>query len=1060
MDKQKPLKKFLDSTGDESNLSSSQADDNISSISFNCNKAVTSTPIQNERNSQIDLFSGLSNQSMSQTHNLDNSISQFLPSNVLFMNSQELSADVQQNPMNQNLISESQALEKDSRFQSLQNSTTANNSNLIQSPMNKRNKNYIRNISSASLKKRKNKNSHCKYCNLNKSKKDLEQHLIMHATCAELYMREFKVQSIMSVLLKIFPCFNCSITGTFRLKRHLDENKNCFDAYKNKFGVNNTDELSQKIKYLKSQSCPSRQRVQRKLTYHENKSYSQDSKTVTQAINDFKRSIALANYRLCCKCSGNFLECSTVEISSNHIFYTSLQLNEKPEMKRMNKFYACKVCLSSNQSQNNTMSPACLNKIELNGKTILYPMEHSNPNLTPDAEINSKCLILIPKNMNFKQKIQKIQININKCDQVTNSYMSTIYKNQVSKFIQKKLIADRFEGTIENQETRTVSNIKPIMDDSDIRLSETWISSKITGLQARFQQFGANAIAFSIKINFNTPETVATGMLIEGSVVTLEFQGNQSYDFETKYFLHKHNLEDDCTNNCEKLELTESIIKKLPKLRCKYVSIFISSIYQKMQGIVNNLIKNPNCSIAADEYYVGVKFDLEGNAIIEGLLWTGACDDLNKTLSTSSLTGEPISYQHYLNYISSTVMTTSDKNELKLVLNITEEEAISLSKLVKKYQLETNNQPISDLKLPSLDYFLTVRPDEDSLSNLSVSEKLFNAFQKLLHKTSVDDKVEQSTLQWLDKIKSNFNIEMETHNLSLKTDAETFSLLRDDRLNTLIAEFDEFLGIYHYVLTCNNVENMVILKRIQLIECYTTPYNPILLKAFDQRVDVLPVTSFHQWDIFQEKYSDTMPNIQSNEINTMLSNHRIVNILELISISDCSKIKDIQSSSIEFISTYMQVKNKFKKAVITDEETYSTETKEIYNQLSSCTLRHESRRNGLELILAETALFYEPLNKKESKELIELYGDQINKIPLSEVESIYGEQKMPKFILSGKDQALRIRLKKKVLEIPHFTQGSDEFKYSRILLYFPRLPNTSIDTNRLGKNLKQIIINL
>ena len=203
-----------------------------------------------------------------------------------------------------------------------------------------------------------------------------------------------------------------------------------------------------------------------------------------------------------------------------------------------------------------------------------------------------------------------------------------------------------------------------------------------------------------------------------------------------------------------------------------------------------------------------------------------------------------------------------------------------------------------------------------------------------------------------------------------------------------------------------------------------------------------------------------MPNIQSNEINTMLSNHRIVNILELISISDCSKIKDIQSSSIEFISTYMQVKNKFKKAVITDEETYSTETKEIYNQLSSCTLRHESRRNGLELILAETALFYEPLNKKESKELIELYGDQINKIPLSEVESIYGEQKMPKFILSGKDQALRIRLKKKVLEIPHFTQGSDEFKYSRILLYFPRLPNTSIDTNRLGKNLKQIIINL
>ena len=89
---------------------------------------------------------------------------------------------------------------------------------------------------------------------------------------------------------------------------------------------------------------------------------------------------------------------------------------------------------------------------------------------------------------------------------------------------------------------------------------------------------------------------------------------------------------------------------------------------------------------------------------------------MNETLSSSSLNGQEVDYQDYIQHISRTVMTTSNVEELKDLLNITETEAKSLSDTVKKYQVQSNNQPVQNLKLPSLDYFLSISIGEYSLS--------------------------------------------------------------------------------------------------------------------------------------------------------------------------------------------------------------------------------------------------------------------------------------------------------------------------------------------------------
>ena len=904
----------------------------------------------------------------------------------------------------------------------------------------------IQNLSSASLKKRKKKLTHCRFCPRNILKKDFHEHLKKNDTCAQLYQRELRVNCVDAVLIKCFKCLGCSQVGNFRLKRHLDLHHRCFNIYKDKFQIQTTDELTQRLRNLNRQSAPSRQSSERHQAYQRNVNH--DTITDSQATNNFKRNIALANYRMCCKCMGHFLEGSAVELKQDDELYKELDLDQKPEFRRMNKYFCCKVCSSSNINIDTNFSKPILKTFNSNGVTILYP-SNSDSEIIADSEFNSKTLILIPKNVNFNKKVQKLHVNPYKCHDGTNRFFSTIYNNQLFKYLQKKSVIDRYEGKIENFNQRKLSSVKPIIDDSDIRLSDTWTNSRISGLQARFAQFGQAALALNVELELNTPETISTSLLIQNSVVTLEFEGNQSFDMTTKYYLHRHKSNINCGTSCVKDLIRPRNFQLTPLLPVKFIPVFLSSIHQKMNGLVTHFLRNSTCDITAKEYYVGVKFTPTGTACIEALIWTETCDKFNEKASECSLTNGHIDAKEYLTHISKTVMTTSSVSELKHLLNITETEAEDLSNSVKNFQVESNNQPVETLKLPSLECMLTVTPSSDYMSNLLASEKLLIFLRQKLHTTSIEDKIKLTTLEWLNRMETFIDMDIDDQYITLDLDDEIIEFKKDNRLAELMTEFTEFKGIYQYALTCSRTNDTVILKRISLIESYTTPYNPLILKAFNQRMEITPVNSYNQWDLFQQKYEKPSPQLENSDLSGLLSNHRLISIVEFIGLCDPLKIRDIQSSSTEFVSTYMTIKPKFKKTKFRDDKIFNDEEGEMYLPLSSCLLRHNSRINGKNLLLVETVLNYEVLTKKESKETFEIYKENKDKIPVSEIKSVYGTENMPKYILCGEESVLRIRSKMKVLEVPHFPKDTLEFKYSMTLLYFPLAPNTKIDVERI-----------
>ena len=244
------------------------------------------------------------------------------------------------------------------------------------------------------------------------------------------------------------------------------------------------------------------------------------------------------------------------------------------------------------------------------------------------------------------------------------------------------------------------------------------------------------------------------------------------------------------------------------------------------------------------------------------------------------------------------------------------------------------------------------------------------------------------------------------------------------------------------------------MRRLRILDCYTYPYNNIILKAFQNRVVLMPLFSIRDWWLFDEKFEEELPSLENTELSGFASTHSLCSLSQFYAMSDNTKIKDVYSSPIEYISTYEEHKPKFKKVSVPSEITFEMRGTGYFVELSSNVLRHFNRLNGQNLLLVETCLMYDSLSHKDGSEIIQMYKEKLHKIP-TEINnlSVTGDP-LPKFVLCRNSQVLRLRKgNMKVLQIPDFPTLSKEFKYSRILLYYPLRPGQNIDTNRLGRIL-------
>lgn len=184
-------------------------------------------------------------------------------------------------------------------------------------------------------------------------------------------------------------------------------------------------------------------------------------------------------------------------------------------------------------------------------------------------------------------------------------------------------------------------------------------------------------------------------------------------------------------------------------------------------------------------------------------------------------------------------------------------------------------------------------------------------------------------------------------------------------------------------------------------DCYTTPYNIQLLKAFGSKVKVETFNG----SIMDKESEHACEN--DDKMERMIC-HKEVSEAEACSLFDKSIERTASSTSTEYINAQPSRKVYFKKVKNETEETYRIEgSNDFYEKQRSLIDKYFSRENGPNVTLAEFSLFYQPVPADESKKLFPLFKNPNAKIHDSTIKSAFlSSEYLPEIIITSKGRVV------------------------------------------------------
>ena len=740
---------------------------------------------------------------------------------------------------------------------------------------------------SPSPKRQRLKASHCKFCPVECSRVNLEDHLILEEKCKSRYFEDLKVSKIESVLLLLFGCLFCN-EGVARLTPHFKSSPQCFENYCRKFNADSVKEVIRKINNLKREGIKSRRPRERKA---ENEKYMDSKKksvTVVQAVNTHKLETSWSNYRKCVMCEGNFTVSTSREISFSNDQDQQFCLRSRPEFTRFQKFFVCFDCESNVEPEEKDSDSKLIElKGHRIGQTLCYqPKMNPEESYQDDTdennpEIITKVTVMFPVSLlcvrdEFKMRNaskRKVDKEFSKCSTISERLLSESYTTQYSKYEAVLNFSKRFTGTITNQQDKVIGDVTQITDDARIRGSAKWKERKLTNMKERINQTGNSFFNLKVKIDKLDEESKATALVISGRTVTCSYEGRDGMNLNRQYFVHPdHNCDSPCGDNCTIIPLhqyLEDYANHYDLESNRWSSVFISSCHQKLSSLIRNILGCINFQMFSEEMVFSLNFDQEGCAIIQGDFWTKVSETFNKELSDTSFTGvkDRNIRIKFLQHVDSSLTCTVNKEELKEKFNLSEDLATKVSALAMRFQTSLPTENTFE-QMPSLATLFKEVPKLESMHNIFESRELVKLLRENLANKNEEEICETSTSDWLEDL-SNFHVRLDFNQqrtvLEVEVDDRVFSFVMEPRLSKLIVQYqdDPFSGIYHYSLTCVNYEeeNSIVLKRLALTDCLTKPYNPELLLAMEAETVVTPVSGFREWE---RKHATQSAEIEEN----------------------------------------------------------------------------------------------------------------------------------------------------------------------------------------------------
>ena len=450
---------------------------------------------------------------------------------------------------------------------------------------------------------------------------------------------------------------------------------------------------------------------------------------------------------------------------------------------------------------------------------------------------------------------------------------------------------------------------------------------------------------------------------------------------------------------------------------------------------------------------------------MNGVIWPLSLQNINKDLHHTSYNGEKISETTVLetyDFLARNLSTSSSQKDLESQLDLTKDEAVDLLQLVNTYQKDLQRQ---DPPLPTL---INLWSEDGSFNPNKGSAERLNSFMiRNLVNLSNEEKENLTTVEWISSLIGK-DIKLQINNASIDVDLpnEAFYFEIDDKLTKRIEEFrkdpilanwSDFLGLYHYSIQFFN-EELIITKRTKVIECFTKMFNPFILKAVRSPVEVTPVYGNIQTKFNCSYLANEESMSNSNAALCALASHSEISLSELFQRIDSRKGKIETSRAVQFVNSSPNRKFLFQKINKKDrnENSFICEgnDEEFFDQVFDVVTRHNDRLNGQHLLLVETASYYNVMEKEKAKIYFDTFCKNLENVPEDDKynhKSVVNGKPLPKYILIKNKQVLELRKCRNIVAYPIFDEGTYESRFSRVLLYYPLVAGVDPKTIDIGK---------
>ena len=465
-------------------------------------------------------------------------------------------------------------------------------------------------------------------------------------------------------------------------------------------------------------------------------------------------------------------------------------------------------------------------------------------------------------------------------------------------------------------------------------------------------------------------------------------------------------------------------------LKNKFLATYISTVSLKAREFIKNIVKCEGSPLFSKFYTFQVTFNQDGICFVDGIIWPERFKDYNCLGEEGVL----------LDTLCESISTSSNAEVLEKQFDLSTQSAAELKTIVDKYQVK---QTIDGFKSPEIPFpcivqMLKIKPKV--LENIDNSKQFFKQVKILLSSLSSEDLLTLSTPEVLTMIQEQYFdkgriIETDPEVWKFSLNSVDMQIVFERPLIQLHQLTDNpFFALYHFCLGCSS-EDEIILRRQFILDCFTNPFNDLMLKAANSEVLVQPVKGYSEWTASRVRHNF----IGHQQTDISMNGHRNISLSEAISLTDPRKVEVLSSNSMAFVYSLPEARLLFKKATKDSDpgscfSLSGNQSVVKYEVVNSIVTRYFMRENGKSLLLAEVAVHYQFTSKEISAQLYGLHKSHMDSIETTDVTGVVADESLPQYLLCSNGDVLQ-KKPPKILKYIESEEDTYNFRYSRVLLF-------------------------